>query len=312
MSWKKNLSYQQKQEIHKLLQVNPMWNLVVLVFIAMWILAAWTLLNTNFLALRILCYIAIGTSVHAMANMMHEGSHGNLFRNRKLDKWFSFALVIPAFISASAYKVTHMFHHRYTRTEDDPDEFKNVSSNKVLQTLAFYFWILIGSAVYIVHIAVTALTRGRKYEKKEVIIEYALLLVIYFFIFLTAIKFHFVNELLHCWLIPLFVAISFGNIRGWAEHTMTEPGNDLIETRTVTSNKILSFLNINLNYHLEHHLYPTMPWYNLPKLHLLLQDEYRKAGTFIYKSYFVFLYDAFRTGVHGYAPPNRKKSEVLS
>ena len=311
MSWKKNLSDHQKKEIHKLLKVNPYWNLIVFLFIAIWIIAGWTLLKVDYFAIKILCYIAIGISVHGMANLMHEGSHGNLFRNKKIDKWFSFVLVIPAFISASAYKVTHMFHHRYTRTEDDPDEFKNVSSNKYLQSLAFYLWILIGTAVYLIHIPLTALMRGRKYEKKEVVFEYSLLFVIYSIVFLLAIKFQFVNELLHCWIIPLFVAVLFGNIRGWAEHAMTEKGSELTITRTVTGNRLLSLLNINLNYHLEHHLYPTMPWYNLPKLHMLLQDEYDKAGAFIYKSYFVFLYDAFRTGVHGYAPPNRKKSEDL-
>ncbi|MBI2089732.1 MAG: fatty acid desaturase [Deltaproteobacteria bacterium] len=61
-------------------------------------------------------------------------------------------------------------------------------------------------------------------------------------------------------------------------------------------------MNVNLNYHLEHHLYPSMPWYNLPRLHALLQDNYRQAGSFIYKSYMKFLWDAFRAGVHGLAP----------
>ena len=77
---------------------------------------------------------------------------------------------------------------------------------------------------------------------------------------------------------------------------LTTPGHPLLQTRTVTSTKLLSFLNVNLNYHLEHHLFPAVPWYNLPKVHTLLQEEYEQAGAFIYSSYLRFLVDAFRYG----------------
>jgi fatty acid desaturase len=45
----------------------------------------------------------------------------------------------------------------------------------------------------------------------------------------------------------------------------------------------------NLNYHIEHHLYPAVPWYNLPKLHRLLGDRLRAAGGQYCESYFRFL-----------------------
>jgi fatty acid desaturase len=57
--------------------------------------------------------------------------------------------------------------------------------------------------------------------------------------------------------------------------------------------------NINLNYHLEHHLFPGVPWYNLPKVHRILLDDYTAAGSSIYRSYTRFLIDAFRAGIYG-------------
>jgi fatty acid desaturase len=104
---------------------------------------------------------------------------------------------------------------------------------------------------------------------------------------------------LHAWLLPLPVAIAFGNVRSWAEHALTRPGHPLTHTRTVTSNRVVSFLMCNLNYHLEHHLFPGVPWYNLPRLHALLSDEYRWAGAFVHRSYLGFLWEAVRAGVHG-------------
>ncbi|MDH3295678.1 MAG: fatty acid desaturase, partial [Acidimicrobiia bacterium] len=38
-------------------------------------------------------------------------------------------------------------------------------------------------------------------------------------------------------------------------------------TRTVYMNPVFRFLYLNMNYHIEHHIFPTVPYYNLPALH---------------------------------------------
>ena len=30
---------------------------------------------------------------------------------------------------------------------------------------------------------------------------------------------------------------------------------------------------MKLEYHIEHHMYPQIPWYNLPRLHELIKDQ---------------------------------------
>lgn len=50
----------------------------------------------------------------------------------------------------------------------------------------------------------------------------------------------------------------------------------------------------NLNYHLEHHIYPAVPWYNIPKLHALLIEDFRKAWASVYSSYFLYLKDVLK------------------
>ena len=44
-------------------------------------------------------------------------------------------------------------------------------------------------------------------------------------------------------------------------------------TRTVYLNPIFSFLYWHMEYHIEHHMFPTVPSYNLPKLHDLIKDQ---------------------------------------
>ncbi len=40
-----------------------------------------------------------------------------------------------------------------------------------------------------------------------------------------------------------------------------------LNTRTVYMNPVFRFLYLNMNYHIEHHMFPTVPYYNLPALH---------------------------------------------
>jgi fatty acid desaturase len=46
-----------------------------------------------------------------------------------------------------------------------------------------------------------------------------------------------------------------------------------LNTRTVMMNRLNCFLYLNMNYHLEHHMFTMVPYYNLPKLHALIKDD---------------------------------------
>jgi len=46
-----------------------------------------------------------------------------------------------------------------------------------------------------------------------------------------------------------------------------------LNCRTVYMNPINRFLYLNMNYHLEHHMFPLVPYYNLPKLHAIIKPD---------------------------------------
>lgn len=46
-----------------------------------------------------------------------------------------------------------------------------------------------------------------------------------------------------------------------------------LNTRTVYLNPVFCFLYINMNYHIEHHMFPMVPFYRLPELHELIKAE---------------------------------------
>ncbi len=298
-AWFRSLDPGQRSAIRVLHQISPSWNLVLLLYPALWLASATVAVMTPSWPARLACYAVSGVAIHAMATLMHEGIHGTLFRRRRLDRLAGFLLGAPAMFSFTAYKVAHLVHHRHTRTELDPDDFLNVSPNRLIRSVVFYGWLGVGMLAYLLHIPIGALRLGTPRERKAIVLEYA---VIFGVIAAALVFFGWIGRLdipLHAWLLPLPVAIAFGNMRSWAEHALTRPGHPLTQTRTVTSNRAVSFLMCNLNYHLEHHLFPGVPWYNLPKLHALLLDEYRRAGAIVHRSYLGFLREAALAGVHG-------------
>ena len=46
-----------------------------------------------------------------------------------------------------------------------------------------------------------------------------------------------------------------------------------MNTRTVMMNPVSRFLYLNMNYHVEHHMFTMVPYYNLPKLNRLIQHD---------------------------------------
>jgi fatty acid desaturase len=68
----------------------------------------------------------------------------------------------------------------------------------------------------------------------------------------------------------------FVYVRGVAEHFGSmEYDEELGSTRTVNPYfwERWFFGPHNINYHLEHHLFPGVPFYNLPKLHAVLMSD---------------------------------------
>jgi fatty acid desaturase len=77
-----------------------------------------------------------------------------------------------------------------------------------------------------------------------------------------------------------------------SQHTLLEHEFDpILGTRTITTNAVTRFFMCNENYHLEHHLYPGVPWYNLPKLHQELKDELISQKAPFIPSYLSFVRD---------------------
>jgi fatty acid desaturase len=58
-----------------------------------------------------------------------------------------------------------------------------------------------------------------------------------------------------------------------------------LNSRTVLMNPISRWIYWNMNYHVEHHMFPMVPYHALPRLHALIKDDLPPANTSILDGY---------------------------
>jgi fatty acid desaturase len=64
-------------------------------------------------------------------------------------------------------------------------------------------------------------------------------------------------------------------LRSVTEHHDVSEGSEWTNARSIVTHPLIEFLWSNVNYHLEHHLYPSVPYHALPKLRKALSPEFQ-------------------------------------
>ncbi|SDH67677.1 Fatty acid desaturase [Alteribacillus persepolensis] len=230
----------------------------------------------------------IGSRMRAFDNLMHESSHGLLFKNRKLNKWVACIFAaFPVFTSYTAYCTSHYKHHRHLwHSEKDPDtkRYSLIGLDKPQTSLRTFVKKHIIKPLTLTHVPkyVFGTLHVNILSKEEPKIETFVKIFFWLGIVSTSILFHFWLDLILFWLVPLLT--TFQIFRYWAEmaeHSGLKSAQELYASRNTFGNPLERFFlhPHHDNYHLVHHLFPAIPHYNLKKAHLVLMKdkEYREA-----------------------------------
>jgi fatty acid desaturase len=277
-----------KEELRELSAVNP-W-LASLHIGAEWALIAATIyLCQRFWhpMLYVLAVAFIGSRQHALLILMHDGVHYRLLRNRTLNDWVSEVLLAwPHLVSARAYRKNHFAHHRYLNTEQDPDLKRRegdpawVFPQPAPNLARLLFRDVSGlNAILLLKLAASLLS-GDTVSTSFLVLRYGF----YAAALGTIVYAGALKGFALYWLIPLFTwLVMIMRVRSIAEHHAIE-GKDPAYPQTRTTHPALLeriFLAPkNVNYHIEHHFFPSVPFYRLPKLHavLLSKPGYREGA----------------------------------
>lgn len=245
--------------------------------------------------LYVLTVVVIGARFLALGLIMHEGVHGLITKNKTINYWVSEIFCAwPLFISMRSYRVKHLAHHAWLNTDKDPDYTAKNDVNwqypmTVAKFLKIAFLQLSGIGVFETFRVMSG-AKVKKPKKRKTPVWYHLVRLSFYVIVIGSFVLADQGMLLvWYWIIPYATWTQFANrLRRVAEHSAIEDKVNDMQTRTTIHSWLGRFLLAPkfISYHNEHHLYPGVPCYNLPKLHeVLVSNATVKEELHISKSY---------------------------
>ncbi len=246
----------------------------VLLFISLYLVGAYIAFSYGDIFLAyLIAILCMGLAFNSLPILIHEGLHGLLAKNGKTNHFLSFLVGVPFIVSAAAYKVTHTNHHVALGRKLDYGTYGQYTKRPILIWVAYFAQLLAGSILYTTFIPFLGFKSASFRERLHITFEYVAIISI------VVLFFSYVSEatILQYWFYPLMVLNVFTNIRGVASHALGDSENLYLSSRTIKSSKWVSVLFLYGNYHVEHHLFPLVPSYNLLKLHSLTWSRLPKA-----------------------------------
>jgi fatty acid desaturase len=293
-----------KEELRDLSSLSPLRSTFHIVAEWTLIVAAILLCRRHFsLVVYLLTVAFIGARQHALLILMHDGVHYRLFRDRRLNDWTAeIILAWPNLISARAYRKNHFAHHRYLSTGQDPDWARRqgdaswVFPMRLRRLAMLILRDLSGlGAIFYLMLVRTLLSKDTGGSRGFLAARYGF----YAAVIVIFAWFGALHLLLMYWIVPLFTwLIVIFRIRSIAEHSAIEGrANAYAQTRS-TRASLLEHIFVapkNVNYHIEHHFYPSVPFYRLPELHRVLMSKSEfKDSVHVTRSYLGVLRECVR------------------
>jgi len=237
-----------------------------------------------------LCFSINILALHCSGTIIHDACHQSAHRNRIVNAILGHCSALILAFAFPVFTRVHLQHHgNVNHPNDDPDHY--VSTGGPL-------WLI---AVRFLYHEVFFFQRRlwRNYELLEWFMSRLIIITIVY----ISVQYHFLGYILNFWFIPAFlVGITLGLFFDYLPHRPFVERNRWKNAR-VYPGKVLNILILGQNYHLIHHLWPSIPWYNYQPAYYLMKpllDEKgspQTSGLLQKKDFFEFVYDIF-IGIH--------------
>jgi fatty acid desaturase len=241
----------------------------------------------------LICVVVIGTRQHALFVIAHDAAHYLLYPNRLLNEIVGRACAMLQGLSMCTYRVIHRMHHNNLYGELDPDTalhggyprgkaylvkklLKDLSGITAWKTYAYFLGGAPGLntatnvALRPLDDTSEKLRNDARHDRNAVIAFHVMALILF-----TASG--YLPQYLVLWVLPLVTVVqAILRLRAIAEHgATTDFSSPLTAARTNVAPAWLEWLIFphHVNYHIEHHLYASVPHYNLPALHRAMAER---------------------------------------
>ncbi|MFP5430495.1 MAG: fatty acid desaturase family protein [Gammaproteobacteria bacterium] len=275
--------------------IGSTWAVITFALVAMaWASAQPLWLSAPVIVLG-LCVIA-GRQL-CLAILMHDASHGTLFRTKWLNDTFAdWTCARPIWNDLKKYKVHHFVHHTKTGQPGDTDLslvapfpttraslarklLRDITGLTGLKFFAGRFLMDAGFVKWTVANDVVKLPQDKRTFMNVVttFLRNATPMLITNGLLFTVLWLSGHAWLFGMWVLAYMTPFAlFVRIRSMAEHACTEKTTDMFRnTRSTRAGWLAraTVAPIHVNYHIEHHVMASVPYFRLPHMHRLLRQR---------------------------------------
>jgi fatty acid desaturase len=206
----------------------------------------------------------------------HDCAHGTFLRHPGLNRLAGGFWAGTVLFNYSIYKYYHLEHHQYTSVEGDTepsglfDSAWDYFAAMPCQAFFIAFWKMSYQAF-----------RGefphfiRTEKQRREVLEDNWIQLLWIGVAVTLTVF-FPKEMALCYWGPMIFYFPMVYLTSLPEHYGCAQNEHLAEnTRSLKSNAVFRFYFWNGNYHAEHHAYPGVPSWNLPRLSQLIGHAFQ-------------------------------------
>lgn len=218
-----------------------------------------------------------GVLIIFLFTLEHEATHRTPFRTVWLNDWAGRLAGVLLVLPFEWFRAFHMAHHRWTNLPGKDPELAGAKP----ATRREWFWHVSGLPYWWSELRLMArLVAGRVTDdfvaegaKRRVIAEARWMVGIYG---LAGASLFWTPLLLWVWGVPVLLGQPVLRLYLLAEHgDCPEVANMFENTRTTFTTRVVRWLAWNMPYHVEHHVWPTVPFHRLPEVHGLMKGELR-------------------------------------
>ncbi len=237
-----------------------------------------------------LCFSVNTIALHIAGTVIHDACHQSAHRNRVINAILGHVSALMLVFAFPVFTRVHLQHHAHVNDpENDPDHYVSTGGPLWLLPVRFLY-----HEVFFFQ---------RQLWRKNELMEWFLSRLFVAVIFYISVQYHFLGYVLNFWFIPsAVVGLALGLFFDYLPHRPHQE-RDRWKNARVYPNRILNLLIMGQNYHLIHHLWPSIPWYNYQPTYYLMKpllDEkgcHQTSGLLQKKDFFEFVYDIF-LGIH--------------
>lgn len=207
----------------------------------------------------------------------HEATHKTPFASEPLNEAVGHLCGFILLLPFQWFRYFHLAHHRWTNLAGKDPELASEKPNGITA----WVWHVSGLPYWISEARLLIdLGRGRAEGEylpasalPRIVAEARWMLAAYALVLVSLLA----SPLLFwVWLLPVLLGQPALRLYLLAEHGDCPQVVNMFEnTRTTFTTALMRFLAWNMPYHVEHHVYPAVPFHQLPALHRLMKAELR-------------------------------------